>query len=192
MKRLLSVVVLMFSLVLGVRAEDVVTAPAKSLTSEQLLHVRSGELATKVESYGKWVGFGREIGTAVNETLSALTKNTEDLANTRVGTVAMILVVWKVAGSDMIRAGRDLLRIPIGIFLEIVLIAFCVWSLRRMVFGHPVLISKAKDGTKTYQWVPGAVQRQSEQGDLDVMFAWGFHALGLLLFTKLILEFSFA
>lgn len=60
------------------------------------------ETRAKIQAYGEWVGIGKEIGTAVNEGLSALTKNADDLSKTDVGKFTMIMIAWKVMGWQLV------------------------------------------------------------------------------------------
>jgi uncharacterized protein YxeA len=57
----------------------------------------------QIETAGKWVGFGKEVGTAVNESLKAVTGTAVDFSKTSLGKITVALVIYKVIGSDIIR-----------------------------------------------------------------------------------------
>lgn len=57
----------------------------------------------KIETAGKWVGFGKEVGTAVNESLMAVTKTATEFSKTGLGKLTIGLVVWKVVGTDILQ-----------------------------------------------------------------------------------------
>ena len=57
----------------------------------------------QIETAGKWVGFGKEVGTAVNESLKAVTGTAVDFSKTGLGKITMALVIYKVIGSDIIK-----------------------------------------------------------------------------------------
>lgn len=58
-------------------------------------------MQSKITTYGEWVGLGEEIGAAVDGSLSALTSNAIDFSKTDLGKITMALVIFKVAGEDL-------------------------------------------------------------------------------------------
>jgi hypothetical protein len=86
-------------------------------TAEQLIDKR-------IERYGKWVGLGNEIGVAVNGCLQALNSELVKLSETKIGKIAIFLVIWKVLYQDVVGL---LVGIPILIGWTILFI----WVLRR-------------------------------------------------------------
>ncbi len=97
----------------------------------------------KIESYGKWVGVGKEVGVAVNESLSALTTQADTFSKTGVGKFAMFLVAWKVLGRDFI---GFIIGVPLLLFGTIMF----VWSYRRMCLPYSVLTKINEDKSKEY------------------------------------------
>ncbi len=73
-------------------------------TTEQVQHV-----AEQVQEVGKFAGVGKEIGEAVNGSLSAITENANKFANTKVGVFTMWIVAFKVLGDNVIRLGLSLI-----------------------------------------------------------------------------------
>lgn len=80
------------------------------------------EMQQKIENVGKWVGLGKEIGTAMKEGLGALTDETNKLSKTGVGKFTMFLIAYKVIGKDLIG------YIFGGIFSIVITIMF-IWFL---------------------------------------------------------------
>src|SRR5690554_4850095 len=72
------------------------------------------EFKAKVESYGTWVGIGKEVGVAVDEGLTAVTKHATAIADTKLGKVTMFIIAYKVIGQDII-------QILLGLILWIIL-----------------------------------------------------------------------
>lgn len=60
------------------------------------------ELKAKIDNYGKWVGVGHEVGVAVDEGLTAVTKHATAIADTRLGKVTMFIIAYKVIGRDIV------------------------------------------------------------------------------------------
>ncbi len=137
---------LMLALVLAtpVMAQDsaTVTIPASSLTQEQREALTTKAMDSKIATYGKWVGVGKEIGEAVNSSLSAVTDNATKFADTKVGRTATYLVVWKVVG-------QDLLGFVIACLLLIVGIPIWAWSYRNALRNrYPIMEEKFDDKGK--------------------------------------------
>jgi hypothetical protein len=130
---------------------DTVTVPKTMLTKEQLSDITAKELQDKVDKYGKWVGVGHELGVAVNESLSAVTTQASNFAQTPVGKWTMFLVIWKVIGKDIQAWIYVTLSCIIGL-------PFWIWSYRKYL-PHQVLVSEeyigdAKKPRKTYRIYP--------------------------------------
>lgn len=83
--------------------------------------MKTDEITTKIETYGKWAGMGKEIGTAAREGLGAVKDVAIDLSNSNLGKTVMFLIIWKVAGVDMV-------RMIIGFLIMIVITIFVTKS----------------------------------------------------------------
>jgi hypothetical protein len=80
-------------------------------------------ITDKINTYGKWVGFGKEVGIASREALTAVKDVALNIANSKLGDTIMFLIVWKVAG-------RDMIRIIIAMLFSIV----CIWLVSKSYF----------------------------------------------------------
>ena len=76
--------------------------PDSLLTKEQQSYLEKQQMDNTVLKASQWVGLGKEIGSAFNEGLSALTDHADKFSRTRVGTFAMVLIAYKVMGRDFI------------------------------------------------------------------------------------------
>jgi hypothetical protein len=132
-----------------VRKSDLPAEVVQQLQSKQQL----AEMSQKLETYGKWVGIGKELGTAVNESMSALTTQADKFSKTDVGKFTMFMVAYKVLGNDAIALVKRLIMIPIGIVVLIVGTWTCIRSLRIMCWGYSVLEKVDPDKTKHYKFI---------------------------------------
>ncbi|HEU5114653.1 MAG TPA: hypothetical protein VFT82_02720, partial [Candidatus Paceibacterota bacterium] len=122
-----------------VRKSDLPPELVKQLESQREL----AQMSQKIETYGKWVGLGKEVGVAVNDSLSALTTQADKFSNTGVGKFTMFLVAYKVLG-------KDLLGALIGTPLLVAFFVVWIWSYRKNCIERPVLTSESKDGEKKF------------------------------------------
>ena len=93
-----------------------ITANITDLTLEQCAKLEAAnaqieDQQQKLDTCGKWVGVGGEIGTAVKEGLSAVVDVADKFGSTDVGKFTMTLIAWKVMGKDVIRIILGLLFI---------------------------------------------------------------------------------
>ena len=137
MKNLLVLLVISLFMVQGINAQSQTTSPVndkiivnvKDLTPDQLQKIKEQErlntMQEKIETYGKWVGVGNEVGIAIKEGLNAVVDVSEKFGNTKVGTFTMYLIAWKVVGKDFI-------RIFLGIIFQIIIAVLIFKSFKRM------------------------------------------------------------
>jgi hypothetical protein len=96
--------------------EKVVIEKSK-LPTELLKEIESdarlAEMEKKIETYGKWVGVGNEIGTAVKEGLTAVVDVADKFGKTDVGKFTLAMVAWKVMGKDILRIAFGLIFLVI-------------------------------------------------------------------------------
>lgn len=76
-----------------------------------------------LQTTGKWVGLGKEIGTAMNESLTAITTTASNFAETKLGKFTMFLVAWKVIGTDF-------LQLVIGIVWIVMILSISLYLYR--------------------------------------------------------------
>jgi hypothetical protein len=89
------------------------------LTPDQLTKIKAQkateDLQLKLANYGKWVGVGGEIGTAIREGLTAVVDVTGKFGDTNVGKFTMIMIAWKIMGSDIVRIIFGIILLLVGI-----------------------------------------------------------------------------
>lgn len=117
-----------------------VVIPRSALTVDQKALIEQQVLKTKIETYGEWVGLGKEIGEAVNSSLSAVTEHTTKFAETKVGKMTMAIVIWKVVGND-------LLGVLFAIAMWLAFFPLFVWSFRKNALPYEVKYKEDVDDT---------------------------------------------
>ncbi|HNX11147.1 MAG TPA: hypothetical protein PKI61_03320 [bacterium] len=89
-----------------------------------------------LEKIGEYVSIGREIGGAIDTSLSAIAYHADNISKTFVGKFTMLMIAWKVMGSDLVDK----------IFDVLVLIGFSlvwIWSFRKN-FGRRKIVTKVE------------------------------------------------
>ncbi|MBC7836505.1 hypothetical protein H7X87_01880 [Acetobacteraceae bacterium] len=97
-----------------------------------------------------WADMGRAIGIATREGLSAVTEETAKFAETTPGKFTMLMIAWKVMGTDFT---SFLLSFVVGIPTLIAWFFVFWWWLRR-VYGTRQIRVVDTEGKVTYQVVP--------------------------------------
>ena len=107
------IIFLMGILLLGLSAfsqtqqKQTVVVNTEDLTVDQLAKIKADQeldaMMKKMETYGSWVGVGKEIGITIREGLTAVVDVAEKFGKTEVGKFTMVLIAWKVAGKDVVR-----------------------------------------------------------------------------------------
>ena len=106
MKKVFLLIALMFTMVISnaQSQSNVVTVDISKLSPSAQAELKKQEknelITAKLEQYSEWAGMGQEIGVAVKEGLSALSTEVVNIADTDVGRFTMIIIAWKVIGSD--------------------------------------------------------------------------------------------
>jgi hypothetical protein len=152
--------------------DETVTVKKSDLTKDQLAQIQQQAVADKVRQYGSWVGVGHEIGTAVNESLSAVTNQANSFSNTSVGKWTIFLVIWKVAGHDII-------GFFVGFFLLTVGIPVWTFAFYRNCITRRVLVSKTKDERKWEVVNDGPAISRGDLSDLTLSRIFHFVALAV-------------
>ncbi|MFA4942056.1 MAG: hypothetical protein WC564_00240 [Patescibacteria group bacterium] len=109
----------------------------------------------QVKTADKVVGISREIGIAMNEALTAITKHSEQLAHTNVGMFTLAMVAWKIMGRDFTGL---LFGIPILFILFYMFRHY--WSKNGVPFLKEKKVADEEGGVKTityervakYEW----------------------------------------
>lgn len=106
------------------------------------------EITTKLETASKYAGLGKEIGTAVNESLKAVSTTVVDLSETKVGKFTMFLVAYKIIGTDILQLFMGILWIII-----IMGVSFSIYrnNCKRLVLKYKKWNSEAKGWDKEFE-----------------------------------------
>ena len=130
-----------------------ITVNTNDLTADQLAKIKleqtNTELQKKLDTYGKWVGVGGEIGTAVKDGLTAVVDVADKFGATNVGKFTMTMVAWKVIG-------KDLAKIGIGLLFFFLFTGALIFTYRRLTKERRVLIENPGlfKYPKKYQIIP--------------------------------------
>jgi hypothetical protein len=118
--------------------DEKVTVPKSMLTQDQLNKLQGHDLRENVH---EWAGVGKEVGEAVNSSLAAVTVQTNSFAQTGVGKLTMVLVVWKILGDQIVHL--------VGGAIELVVfLPLWIWSYRKTC-----MVRRIKTGKDTWQTV---------------------------------------
>lgn len=118
MKKLLLIILLCIS---------TVTYAQKTLTQEQydaLPENVKQQIEATTNSSTK-VSWGKEIGIAVNESLTAIEQSAIRIADSKIGNVATFLLIWKFCAANVL-----------GILFAILVLSFGIWSYSRFWKKH--------------------------------------------------------
>lgn len=154
MKKLLIYLILSCSVLTAQQKEETVEVPKSMLSDTQKQKLETANIKEKAELYGNWVGLGKEIGSAVDGSLSALTTNADNFAKTGVGKFTMFLVAYKVIGTDLIQFVIGVPLMVIGFFVWV----YSYWS---MCTTRSVLIKVLPDKTKEYRTINNTTDNYS-------------------------------
>ena len=141
-----------------VRKSDLPPQVLKDLEDRQALALMS----QRIETYGKWVGIGKEVGSAVNDSLSAITTQADNFAKTGVGKFTMVIVAYKVLG-------KDLVGMTIGIPLLVVWISIFIYFWRRLYVPHKIL-DRIEGKTKFYKVIEPGMHGDDRQIATAILF----------------------
>lgn len=137
MKRLVFLLIAIFAMIFVTKLAEAqsTTQPEKivvnvaDLTPDQLKKIQEQErlntMEEKIQTYGRWVGVGNEVGVAIKEGLNAVVDVSEKFSNTKVGEFTMYLIAWKVIG-------KDIVRIILGLIFQIIITILIFMSFKRM------------------------------------------------------------
>lgn len=147
---LVSLVVSSVALAQNSTSGKVYSVPENMLTETQKAQLKAQEVQstvqTSVETAGKYAGIGREVGAAFREILSAANEESNKFANTRVGVFAMVLIAWKIMGTDA-------LQLVGGTFFALIWLPIWIIAFFRMGLPRRVLSQVTAEGAKSYETV---------------------------------------
>jgi len=152
--------------------------PTTYMTAEQLAKYNSdmyiAELEKKLDTYGKWVGVGGEIGTAVKEGLEAVVDVADKFGNTDVGKFTMVMIAWKVIG-------RDAVRIVLGLLFIAMFVWLLIYSFRKTCIERRVVTKRTNPGFLRFP-------KEKEWKIIEPLFTDG-EGLGIIRIAHLLLFF---
>lgn len=188
MKKISGLFLALALLVIPVKAQnEQVSVPKSMLTQEQIDKVNAAEIQDKIQKYGNWVGIGHELGTAVNESLSAITTQANNFAQTPVGKLTAALVVWKVVGHD----GMGFI---IGALEIILIFPLWVWSYRkylpRNIVDTETLNDKGKVVSRTYKLINNPLGANNYSDNTTAFVIGHYVMLGILFVVAMVTMWS--
>lgn len=181
MKRLIAGIILLMSSMSFAQIDSMITVKKSDLP----LHVlQTIETKNRIENVGKWVGLGKEVGTAVQEGLGALTDEADKFSKTGVGKFTMFIIAFKILGYPII-------QLVVGLFILLIGILVYAWYLFKYCkptkckhlktyvdYTKPIPIEAREDNTgpdKKYTWVEENYETiEPDQGELDTRMSIGF------------------
>lgn len=133
MKRLFGIlaVLMLCAAPLLAQNDSMVLVPKSSLTREQVNQVQ-------LQTASRWIGMGKEIGEAVNSSLTALTTTASNFADTKLGHFTMYLIAFKVIGYPIIQAA-------VGLPLLFVFTIIFIWSYWKTCVPRRYVIKASRD-----------------------------------------------
>jgi hypothetical protein len=196
MKRILFAVAIPVAAMLGATmtlaaqapSDETVVVKKSDLTPDQLSKIQQQkaveDIDQQISRYGKWVGLGKQVGIAVDSSLSAITDQAEHFAKTGVGKVTVALVIWKVLGDQIV-------HIVGGIVELLVFLPLWIWSYRKFCLPHRVLAEKAQGffGAKKWATVSALDSMNDEMKAAVPIVHWV--AGGVLMIVVLLTVFSY-
>jgi hypothetical protein len=111
---------------------------------------------TVAQKANEWVDFGKNVGTAMDAGLSALTDHAEKFSKTDAGRFTMAIIAWKVAGRDAVELTNRAIKVVFGVPVLIGWNCLAIWFFRRMFLPRRVVIKKSGFlwwGTREYKIV---------------------------------------
>lgn len=130
---ILIMLTLMIVIPVSAQVEETYSLPKSQLTTEQIKAIEQAELEKKLEHYGNWVGVGGEVGEAIKEGLNSVVDVADKFGTTDVGKFTMYLIAWKVAG-------KDIIRILLGIVFAFILTIFMFRSARKSFSPQKIMV----------------------------------------------------
>jgi hypothetical protein len=115
---------------------DLTPAQIASYEAQAQIEKANAEIAKlerKLETYGKWVGVGGEIGQAVKDGLTSVVDVADKFGSTNVGRFTMIMIAWKVMGKEVV-------QIILGLLFFFTFLITLILIFRRIVLPRRIKI----------------------------------------------------
>lgn len=115
----------------------------KTIVVDGEKYIAMGDVPKYLLATNKHIGLGKEIGEAFNQALDAVIDKVGKFGDTDIGKWVMALVIWNVAGQDMVRILLGLIFIAIFTWL-------LVYSFKRTCVDRRVLVKNTNPGFLKY------------------------------------------
>lgn len=124
-----------------------ITVNESDLPPELLKKVKAKQaLVQGVSGAEEWLAIGKAVGLATDGALSAISKNANEFANTKVGTFLIVVVAFKILGYPVIQL---MVGVPLLAFGCVV----WVWAYRRGCVARRWLKREDKpSGVREWEW----------------------------------------
>lgn len=122
----------------------------------------------QIDRYGQ---IGKAFGEAFKECWTTVSSDAEKFAQSDAGKMTMILIAWKIMGSDAIGLLDQFVQYFVGMLFFTISTIIFVYSFKRNCMSKRTVVSKTKKGFFTTHIVYGAAERPIHEG-----YA-GFYAL---------------
>lgn len=131
------------------------------------------EAKQKIQQYSEYYGLGREVVEALNGGLEAVTDQTNRFAQTPVGKLMAVVIIWKVIGTDFV-------QLLLGPPLMVVWTSLFIWSYRKNCMPYAILHKVTEDKTKEYETINVGTYNDSEKWSHIILYFVGMGALLLV------------
>jgi len=141
-------------------AEELVSVPKSMLSKEQLRQVEVNNIMENIsnpEEYNSIMAYGRAVGVAISDGLSAVVDQADRFGSTNVGQFTMYIIAFKVIGAKLI-------AIVGGLFFWIFGMAILIYIRKKLV--TPIRVVKVNEGLfkrKEYEILPSMLDEWYEK-----------------------------
>lgn len=112
------------------------------LQIEQMKKVSAQSEKPTVQTANEWVDFGKNVALAFTTVAKDLGVAADTFLQSTTGKVTLVLIVWKVAG-------KDILGVIVGSSLLAILLALWVYFFRKLCVVKSITISKPETGFRS-------------------------------------------
>jgi hypothetical protein len=132
------------------------------------------------EKIDKYAQIGKAFGSAFKECWQTVSTDAEKFAQSSAGKWTMVLISWKIMGTDAINLVRTTIQFSIGIFLFISGTIFFAYAVRRHFLPIPILKSKTKVLFLTIKREYEGMTKPSYNGE-ELAGWWALYAIFLVI-----------
>ena len=114
--------------------------PDSLLTDSQKAYLKAKNITTTNEalqqSASGWIGIGKELGIAMDESLKAISDRSNEFAESKLGIITVGLLVWKFIGKDLIHILEEIITDGLLILFSLFMLTF---GMKYMRNNYPVV-----------------------------------------------------